>query len=330
MAFFISSTAILIFFILNLYFARKKESKEFSKKILEKDKDSERLINEQISINDELKIQNKLLHDKASQLIARNEIISKSLHYAKRIQYSILPGDDLIKRALPESFILFYPKDIVSGDFYWMHYDEIAKKTQIAVADCTGHGVPGAFMAMIGNTLLNEVVKEKKISNPAIVLKIINKSLLSIFGDQKSQTFFDESDEGIDMTFCEIDFNKNTISISTAIHKYYIVNGNQLKSYAGSFFSLGGILSRKKEAVYEENTFQIEKGMTLYMFSDGFLDQFGGKAGERFGEENLKKIITENNDSSIYRIRTILDDAFKNWKGKYDQIDDVLLFAIRF
>ena len=261
------------------------------------------------------------------ELERKNAQITSSINYAKFIQESILPSDKILKNLFPESFILFKPKDIVSGDFYWFYKHE--EKLFIIASDCTGHGVPGAFMAMIGNTLLNNIITEKKISCPALILEELNKDLKFTLNRNDSTNPLSRED-GMDISICVIDSSKKQIEAASANQKILIINNNEKNLIKGDLFSIGvGPFSRKESEKFTRHTIKVEKGTTIYMFSDGFQDQFGGSQNMKFMSEKFITLLGNISSLNMHKQQELLETTFQKWKGCEKQIDDVLVIGIR-
>ncbi|MCK4663138.1 MAG: SpoIIE family protein phosphatase [Bacteroidales bacterium] len=277
-------------------------------------------------VEEEIEIKNKLLEKKNIQ-------ITDSISYAKCIQEAIIPSEDLIKLYFPDSFVYFRPKDIVSGDFYWL--SEQKGKLILAVVDCTGHGVPGAFMSMIGNTLLNEIVNEKKILKPSLILDKLNNGVIySLDQGNKNEDLFSQQKstkgDGMDISLCNIDMKNKEIQIASANHTVYIIKDKKINTIDGDIYSIGGMFAKKANINFTNHTINIEKGTTIYLFTDGFKDQLGEKTNNRFSTNSFKNLLLKNQHLSMDEQLSILDNTFKKWKGKRNQIDDILIVGIKF
>jgi len=261
----------------------------------------------------------------------KNEHITDSIRYARTIQAAVLPSKELIKQNIEDFFILYRPKDIVSGDFYWFttvfDRDTNTKKMVIAAVDCTGHGVPGAFMSLIGNTFLHEIVNEKHITNPAQILEnldeILKNSLQS--GEQTNK-------DGMDAAICTIEVNKNspTTKISFAGAKrplwYALPTTTSLENVAGTRRSIGS--NRTKGKPYESNELILEKGTSVYLTTDGFADQSNPK-GEKFGTPNLMQLIEKNINLSMEEQCQQIEIALDTHQGQLEQRDDITVLGFR-
>ncbi|MCK5823307.1 MAG: SpoIIE family protein phosphatase [Bacteroidales bacterium] len=265
----------------------------------------------------QIEIQNNELEKKSHQ-------INDSLNYAKLIQEATLPKKNFIKKILPNSFIFFQPRDIVSGDFYWL--EKIGNLIFVAAVDCTGHGVPGAFMSMIGTTLLNEIVVENKTYDTAQILTKLNLGVIHSL-NQKIDSDFIQND-GMDITICCINKEKQSMDISCAGHTCYVINNNKLSTIRGDIFPIGDIFPNRPKPKYSRHSIKIEKEATIYMFSDGYQDQFGGEKNEKFLSNNFKKLLWENHKLKPEKQYDILETEFNKWKGSNQQIDDILVIGI--
>jgi len=262
----------------------------------------------------------------AYKIIAeKNEEITDSIKYAKQIQESILPEDEM-KRMLPNSFILFKPKDIVSGDFYWC--TEKDKRVVIAAVDCTGHGVPGAFMSMIGNDLLNRIIIEKGIDDPAEILLHLQKGIRSAL----KQTDKDASTtDGMDVALCSIDREKSTISFAGAARPLWIAtkDPSNIVEIKGDANGIAG-MHYKIIPKFTNHQVKINPGDTIYLTSDGFTDQFGGPNTRKFKKKRLKELLLSIQHLSMDQQKEKLDTEIENWRGNFEQTDDIMIIGIRF
>ncbi len=261
---------------------------------------------------DEIEIINK-------ELSTQNTIIRESIDYAKHIQFALLPSVSLIQQSIPNFFIFFKPRDVVSGDFYWYYSD--AATTILATVDCTGHGVPGAFMSMIANSLLNNIVKENKVFDPAKILEYLNKNVLETLAQSG-----DDFDNGMDITVCAKPKNSNQLIVSMAGHECTIVQNNEIKELDGKDFSIGGVFARP-DMQYQNHFIQLVSGMTLYFYSDGFADQIGGKEDKKFGQTAFSELLKKTTAQEVSQRAAYLENAFNEWKADKKQIDDILVMG---
>jgi serine phosphatase RsbU (regulator of sigma subunit) len=267
--------------------------------------------------NFELEEKNKLIEK-------QNNKITDSINYAQRIQNSILPGKTEIDNLLKESFLLFIPKDIVSGDFYWI--SKTANKLLIAVADCTGHGVPGAFMSMIGNTLLNEIISNQPHLTPGKILNLLNKRISATLRQKQGE--ISSQDDGMDIAICSLDYATNKLCFAGANHSIYMVHNTTLTEIRGDVFPVGGVFSTR-EINFAEKEIELVQGTMLYLFTDGYKDQFGGEQGQKFKSSKFEKIVSEIASQSMEIQKQRLLQEHIAWKGNLSQLDDILILGIR-
>ncbi len=254
------------------------------------------------------------------ELERKNKSIISSINYAKRIQDSILPAKKLFGLFLTESFILFKPKDIVSGDFYWLETN--GDKVFFAVADCTGHGVPGAMMSVMCSNLLTKAVMEMNLQEPN---EILDKAV-----ELLEDTFVKSSEDmkdGMDITLCSYDIRKKELKYAGAYGALNLINKGKLQVIKGDRQPVGSHHFRKP---FTNHTIQIEKGDCLYLSSDGFADQFGGPKNRKFMVTAFRLLLLDIHRKPMEEQEQVLKDSFQNWKGKHSQIDDVCVMGIRF
>lgn len=255
----------------------------------------------------------------------KNKKIIDSINYASRIQESILPSDAEIKKQLPQSFIYFQPRDAVSGDFYWL--STIKEKTIIACVDCTGHGVPGAFMSLIGNTLLNAIINEKRIINASLILKRLHLEVLKALHQSNERV---QSRDGMEMSLCVIDNKTNTIEFAGAMNPLYIVKDNIVTVIKPDIKGIGGVSSQIIETEFTNQIIPIQKNMSIYMFTDGYMDQFGGPENKKFNIPNFKKLLLGIQSMDMSEQKSAIEQTIQKWQGDSKQVDDMLVIGIRF
>lgn len=248
--------------------------------------------------------------------------VTDSIRYAKRLQDSILPPERRIKDLLPDAFVYFRPKDIVSGDFYWM--ERIDDHVLFAAVDCTGHGVPGAFMSLIGHNGLNQAAKERGRKRPGAVLHELNRIAFEALHKDRDQHLIRD---GMDMALCSYDPASGVLEYAGANCPLYIVrNGEVLvyppnKNAIGSFDLEGG--------VFAEHRVELQPADMVYIFSDGYADQFGGPKGKKFLYRRFRELLVEVSVQPTDRQRALLHDAFNAWRGAHEQVDDILVIGMR-
>jgi serine phosphatase RsbU (regulator of sigma subunit) len=259
---------------------------------------------------------------KNEELAEKNKNITDSIRYAKRIQDGMLPREDEFKRNLSEYFILFKPKDIVSGDFYWIRKE--GDEVFIAAVDCTGHGVPGAFLSIVANDLLDESFEAAREKTPAAILneltKLAHKALHGKVDDIELR-------DGMDLSLCKIDLKNYKAEYAGAYNSLYLIRQNKLIEYNPDNISIGSEDHRDK--LYTNHSFSLEKGDIIYLFSDGYADQFGGDKGKKFKYHQLQQLLVKNNNRSLDLQKHLLEQEFETWKGGLEQVDDVLVIGIR-
>jgi serine phosphatase RsbU (regulator of sigma subunit) len=260
---------------------------------------------------------------KKKELEEKNTSITDSINYAKKIQRAILHNEPDFQKLFEDSFILFLPKDIVSGDFYWFHKKN--KYIYIVAADCTGHGVPGAFMSMIGNTILNDIINDNAAIHPAEVLEQLNDRVREILKQDQDGS---ETRDGMDITFARFDPATKELRFASALRPVYIIRNGSLIEIKPDKFSIGGY--QKDQRAFTENMYQLEKDDRVYFFSDGYADQFGGEKGKKFMIRNFQKLLLQNHMLPMSEQRERLNEMHLQWKGNQEQIDDILVmgFAI--
>jgi sigma-B regulation protein RsbU (phosphoserine phosphatase) len=272
------------------------------------------------------------LEESKQELQEKNKEVVDSINYAKRIQSALIPPKEVFKNILPNSFVLFKPKDIVSGDFYWISELNTTKKEDVdnerlvvfSVADCTGHGVPGAFMSLIGLKILNQSVKELDVNSPAQALNYLNKEVYKTINKHSdSQSFIRD---GMDVAVVSINFSTLMLCFSGAKNPVYIVRDKELHEIKGDKQPIG---YSENHASFIDHQFQLEKGDMIYIFSDGFADQFGGPKGKKLKYKPFKNKLIENSEKSIEFQELELNKLFENWMGKLEQLDDVCVIGVK-
>jgi len=261
----------------------------------------------------EIEHQKKLVEEK-------NLEISDSINYAKRIQTATIPKKTELNQFLTNYDILFKPKDVVSGDFYWA--EKFENFVLVAVADCTGHGVPGAITSTIGSILLNEIFHVKRIYQPDLVLKELNR-LVKLTLRQEENAL---SNDGMDIAFCMIDKTNNTLYYSGANRPLYIISGDGLKEYKATKVSIGGQVPLLQD--YILNTIPLQRNDIIILSSDGYADQFGGEKEKKFTTKAFKSLLAETANSSPKDIIQKLEQSHDSWKRNHEQTDDILVFAL--
>jgi len=261
---------------------------------------------------------NSLLEAKNKEIEHQKSEIVDSINYAKRIQTATLGSPDRVTELYDNAAVIFQPKDIVSGDFYWFH--KIGNRFMFSVADCTGHGVPGAMMSMIGNNGLNDAVKEKGIDEPAKVLEHLSRQVHTNFN--KNVT---EIKDGMDITFCELNTDTKVLEFAGAINPLIICKWNgEIIEIKGDKQFIG-----QKDSIYTTHSIQLEKGDCVYIMSDGFADQFGGKDNKKFKISNFKALLPTINSHEAQYQAGFLTSTINDWKGTTEQTDDICVMVVK-
>jgi phosphoserine phosphatase RsbU/P len=260
--------------------------------------------------------------ERTQKIESQSREIMASIQYARRIQDALLPPDDELARALPSCFILSKPRDIVSGDFHWLASKD--DKIIIAVADSTGHGVPGAFMSILGVSFLNEII------NKAVTVRaneILNQLSGQVIKSLHQTGKYDEARDGMEMGLCVIDFKKQKLQYSGAFRPLYLISNNELKEYKGDTMPIG--IFEKEDQSFTNSEIIYMKGDIIYLTTDGYIDQFGGTERKTFRSDNFKKLLMEIHQMPVNEQKIILETKFTEWKGDNEQVDDILILGIR-
>ncbi|MEA1886293.1 MAG: two-component regulator propeller domain-containing protein [Bacteroidota bacterium] len=273
-------------------------------------------------LEDELAERTKEVIVQKEEIEYKNREITDSINYAQRIQASLLPPVKRLNENFQDSFVFFRPRDIVSGDFYW--FDKVSDdKIMIVCADSTGHGVPGAFMSMIGSALLQEIVNRKDITRPSEILRALDNEITTTL----NQTGDDTSNDGMDMVVCEYNPKIRLLRVSSALRPVIIVMDGEQYYIRGNKNSVGG--EYMEEKFFDDQEYYLKQNDIVYLFSDGYPDQFGGSDGKKLKIVRLKRLIEEIKDLNMEEQQKRVSDYFDEWKGSYAQVDDVLLMGFR-
>lgn len=298
------------------------EITELSSKTIEQE-----LEKKQILQNQKTELERKVV-ERTQEVISQKEVIefknkeiTESLLYAKRIQSAILPDMKLVYKTLEQSFILYLPKDIVSGDFYG--FAQKNDRVIIAAADCTGHGVAGAFMSMIGTSLLNQIINERNITEPSQILEQLNEGIINSLKQRES-----ESNDGMDISLCSFDLKNKELKYSGANRPLWMIRGTEMITYKPNKFPIGGMQVFHTES-FQQHVIPLQTGDSIYLFSDGFADQFGGDKGKKLMTKKLKEELMSIQYMSMKDQEAHLHDLLKKWKGDLEQVDDILVIGIK-
>ncbi len=270
-----------------------------------------------------LEEKNKIIEEKSLIVEEQHKDITDSIKYAERIQAAILPPERLWKTILPNSFVFYQPKDILSGDFYWI--EESAEHIFIAAADCTGHGVPGALMSIVNYNLLNKAVLEKGLTDAGKILDGVNSWLTqSLHQSYQAATVRD----GMDLSLCVINKQTNQLNFAGAFNSIYIIKGNFLEEISPDKQPVGAYIEDNIRP-FKSKFIQLNKNDVVYMFTDGYADQFGGEKGKKYKYKKLQALLSEAHTLSFDIQKEMVSDSINTWKGNIEQIDDMLLLGFK-
>lgn len=285
--------------------------------------ENERVLEQKvIERTEEVVRQKSEIETKNEELEILYKQVTDSIHYAKRIQDAILPNNNFVKEVLRDSFILFKPKDIVSGDFYW-----VEKKNNLvyfAAVDCTGHGVPGAFMSLVGHNILKDIIKNTSATKPAEILDAMREGVVNALKVDESGK---QAKDGMDMTLCALNYDTLELQYAAAFNPLYIIRNGELIIHPANKFPIGYFVGEK--VGFDNHTIQLQKGDQIYIFSDGYADQFGGPNGKKFMVGNFRKLLTKISAHDSITQKAKLDETLVNWQGGQEQVDDVLVIGVR-
>ncbi len=306
---------LFIYGVIQLSVYRLKKQRENLKRIVE-----ERTREIQLQ-KEEIEAKNEILSEQNDEISQKNASITASINYAKRIQEAMLPLKEIISKGLPENFILFKPRDIVSGDFYW--YAEQNGKIIYTAVDCTGHGVPGALMSMIGSEILTSIVKTNGITKADVILEKMNEYVIKALKQEKEGL----SQDGMDMALCVIDKENKTVEFAGAKNPLIYITEGELKQIKASRNGIGGYQSEAKD--YTAELIHYESPTWFYMFSDGFQDQFGGPRNRKFMIKRLKQLLLDIHYKPMEEQHEILDKVIEDWMKNTPQTDDIILIGFK-
>ncbi|MCB0396126.1 MAG: SpoIIE family protein phosphatase, partial [Flavobacteriales bacterium] len=276
-------------------------------------------------IQKEKKVLEGKVAERTRELAQKNKDITSSIIYAQRIQEAILPSKSYIHQYITDAFILYRPKDIVSGDFYWFARRD--GLNIIAAVDCTGHGVPGAFMSMIGHNLLNQIVIENGITRPSEILNRLNAGVQKAL--QQGHANQVETSDGMDVAICCINAEEMEVQFAGAFRPLYYFGKDGFQLIQGNKFPIGGV-QMDEARVFSNQKIKVAAGDRIYLFSDGYTDQFGGERGKKFMTKRFRELLEHAGDRPMNEQGKLLEDKFEEWRGEEEQVDDVLVIGIRF
>ncbi len=310
---------LLVFIATYAYQQKKKAGIKLSLQNAEITHQKEEILTQRNSMEKQSQELQKAYHE-ASEA---NTKIKGSINYARRIQDSMLPDEEALQALIPESFILFNPRDIVSGDYYWFAEAE-DKKIIFTAADCTGHGVPGALLTMIGFNLLNEIVQNRHITEPHLILKDLHKGVRKALKQEET-----ENRDGMDLAICTWKPQEKILEYAGANNPLIIIQNNELQYFKADKHAIGGV-QKEQERLFTKHEILIDQHTAVYTFSDGYPDQFGGENGKKFGIKVLKELLLEIHQKPMREQKEILDVTMYKWKGlHHKQIDDILIMGMK-
>ncbi len=272
-----------------------------------------------------LKMQQRYIETKNLEIEAKNKDITDSINYSKRIQTAVLPIDEVIQRSIPLYFVLYKPKDIVSGDFYWFH--EISSDEYIIVcADCTGHGVPGALMTVIGSNILNQVIVENKVQQPSEILRELDQRMITTLKQQSERTMIVQ--DGMDCGLLHVNKKTKELVYAGAKRSAFFIRDGISQELKASKLSIGGLRSGEKK--FEEVKINYQMDDMIYLYTDGFPDQFGGLKAKKYSTKRLKEDFSLMYAKPLAEQKNSLENKFESWRENTEQIDDVCVIGIKF
>jgi len=273
---------------------------------------------------EELVKKNEEIDDQRKKLSFLFEQQTDSIKYAKRLQDAILPPNSFVNSVLPNSFILFKPKDIVSGDFYWV--EKKGSRVYFAAVDCTGHGVPGAFMSLIGHNVLKHALSILNDPTPSEVLDELSRGIVATLHQGRKEN---TTKDGMDLTICSIDYEKGILEFSGAFNPLFFVRGNDLQEIKVDKMSIGSFVA-DDQSKYTNHVIQLQKGDSIYITTDGYCDQFGGPRGKKFMAARFRDTLVSIQEKDMSDQKEILNRTIEDWKFKEDQVDDILVIGVKY
>jgi serine phosphatase RsbU (regulator of sigma subunit) len=281
-----------------------------------------RLEQKVIERTEEVVRQKSEIEGKNEELEILYKQVTDSIHYAKRIQDAILPSNNVVKKLLPNSFILFKPKDIVSGDFYWI--EKKGNLVYFAAVDCTGHGVPGAFMSLVGYNILKDILNNTNVSKPSEILDSLRDGIMNTL---KADDTGKQAKDGMDMTLCAINYDTLELQYAAAFNPMCLIRNGELVLYQANKFPIGSFIGDKVN--FDNHVIQLIPGDQIFIFSDGYADQFGGPNGKKFMVGNFRKLLAQVAPLESLTQKEKLDQTLLSWQGGQEQVDDVLVIGVK-
>ncbi len=257
-----------------------------------------------------------------TELETKSQEMQESIRYAGSLQQSMLPNERVIQNVFQDAFVLFQPKDVVSGDFYWIfqHNDDV----YFAVGDCTGHGVPGALVNVAGSTLLRQIIRLEGVSDPAQIMRILDDELISLFNDNLTEG---TRRDGMDIVFCKFNLRQKTGSFCGAGRPLILIRDGELVEFKKGRDAIGYYSNSEKE--FETVRFSLQEGDQFYLFTDGYTDQFGGENVKKFNRQRFRNLLLSLDGFPFGKQKKELELSFDNWKGNQEQVDDVCVMGVK-
>lgn len=262
----------------------------------------------------ELKVRNE-------EITIKNREITDNVNYAKRIQTAILPDLNKVYDAFNDSFVLYLPKDIVSGDFY--SFFQTDNSVILIAADCTGHGVTGAFLSVVGSSLFTQIINEKKITEPGLILDALHEQMIATLNQRNT-----DSTDGMDVSICSFESNTKLLKYAGANRPLWIIRKGELMIFNPNKFPVGGLQINHEEN-FQSHEIQMEENDAFYIFTDGYADQFGGENGKKLMTKKFKEILLSIQHLDMKEQKKYLGNHLEKWKGEHEQVDDVLVIGVR-
>jgi serine phosphatase RsbU (regulator of sigma subunit) len=296
---------------------------ELEEKVKERTLKIEKQKEEIESQRDTLALKNVQLNEAYTEIEEQKKHIMDSIYYARRIQTAILPSFAMMDKSFRSYFIFYLPKDIVSGDFYWMH--QAGNLVMLAAVDCTGHGVPGAFMSIVGFNQLNYAVNVQKARTASDILNELNRGVIQTLNENTGESSIKD---GMDMSLCVFDLKNNKMDFAGANNPIFLVRNNELIKYRGDRFPIGAYVENQPQ-LFTNNEIQISEGDMIYMFSDGYADQFGGPENKKFFTKRFEQLLLDISSRSMEEQKEMLKNTLYEWMGNNSQVDDILVIGVR-
>lgn len=320
----IAVTLLMLFFVIRSYRNTHKINQRLASETAEREAQNKILEEQKAQIeaqNDAINRKNDAQEATFREIERKNKEITSSINYAKRIQESMLATDAKIADALPEHFVFFRPRDIVSGDFYW--FAQRDNKIIIAALDCTGHGVPGAIMSMLGDSYLNQIIKLQGITDPEHILDKLHQNIGIALNQEETQ-----NQDGMDIALCVIDKEKKTMEFAGASRPMLLIQDGKTQVIESCKLPVGGF-QRDRERVFDKFSFDLTTPTWFYVFSDGFQDQFGGSKGRKFAKNRLEELLFELHPKPHSEQKKLLNKTLVDWMGDNRQMDDILIIGVK-